>query len=107
MKKLKVLLFANYGLQTITDKTVKGMLTKNCKPKNRTGKIVELLEKQGEIISHQNGGYWIKTYDEFYFIAEVDTSRPWTILEYDGAEYVQYLDYSIIDKNLNYCEFSN
>lgn len=107
MNKLKVLLFANYGTHTFNNKVIKGMLAKKPKPKNRTGKIIELLEKQGEIISHQNGGYWIKTHDEFYFIAEVDTSRPWTILEYDSAEYIQYLDYSIIDKDLNYCEFSN
>ena len=35
-------------------------------------------------------------------IVEVDTSRPWTIEEYDGAEYIKYLDYEILDKELNY-----
>lgn len=37
-------------------------------------------------------------------LVEVDTSRPWTILDYDGSEYIQYLDYNIIDKEANYCE---
>ena len=37
-------------------------------------------------------------------LVEVDTSRPWTILDYDGAEYIQYLDYNVIDKESNYCK---
>ena len=37
-------------------------------------------------------------------IVDVDTSRPWSIETYDGAEYVQYLDFSYIDKNINFCE---
>ena len=35
-------------------------------------------------------------------IVEVDISRPWTIEEYDGAEYIKYLDYEITNKELNY-----
>ena len=38
-------------------------------------------------------------------IVDVDTSRPWTITTYDGAEYIQYLDYDVIDEPLNYCEY--
>ena len=37
-------------------------------------------------------------------LVDVDTSRPWTILDYDGAEYIQYLDFDIIDTEINYCE---
>ena len=37
-------------------------------------------------------------------IVDVDTTRPWAIESYDGAEYIQYLDYNIIDKNINFCE---
>ncbi len=37
-------------------------------------------------------------------IVDVDTSRPWCIEKYDGSEYVQYLDYDIIDKKINFCE---
>lgn len=36
-------------------------------------------------------------------ITEVDTSRPWTILEYDSSEYIQYLDYDVINEKANYC----
>lgn len=40
-----------------------------------------------------------------FSIVEVDTTRPWTIEEYDGAEYIQYLDENkLIDKELNYYE---
>ena len=38
-------------------------------------------------------------------ITEVDTSRPWTICEYDNSEYIQYLDYDIINQKANYCKF--
>lgn len=36
-------------------------------------------------------------------IINVDTSRPWTILSYDGAEYIQYLDYNKELPSMNYC----
>ncbi len=38
----------------------------------------------------------------YVYVAEVDTSRPWTIRDYDGSESIDYLDYEFIDKNLNY-----
>ena len=37
-------------------------------------------------------------------IVDVDTTRPWTISIYDGAEYVQYLDYEYVVKSINFCE---
>lgn len=40
-------------------------------------------------------------------IEEVDTSRPWFIDEYDGAENIQYIDYDIVIPELNYCKFKN
>lgn len=40
-----------------------------------------------------------------FSIVEVDTNRPWTIGEYDGAEYIEYLDKNkLVDKELNYYE---
>ena len=36
-------------------------------------------------------------------IVDVDIRRPWTIVQYDGAEIVQYLDYTVISKAMNYC----
>lgn len=51
-------------------------------------------------------GYYYKSnegYISSFSIIDVDTTRPWTIAEYDGAEYVQYLDEDkLIDKELNY-----
>lgn len=52
--------------------------------------------------------YWI--YTELYGvcvfkIVEVDTSRPWTIEEYDSCEYIKYLDErKCLDEELNYWE---
>ena len=37
-------------------------------------------------------------------IAEVDITRPWTIEEYDGKEYIRYLDVDVIHENINYCK---
>jgi len=40
-----------------------------------------------------------------FSIEEVDTTRPWTIEEYDGAEYIEYLDeHKLVDEELNYYE---
>jgi hypothetical protein len=36
-------------------------------------------------------------------IVDVDIGRPWTIIQYDGAEIVQYLDYKVVDEAINYC----
>lgn len=48
---------------------------------------------------------WDKKYASLsnFSILEVDSSRPWTIEEYDGAEYVAYLDEKkMYDEELNY-----
>lgn len=39
-----------------------------------------------------------------FTIQEVDIDRPWTVLAYDGAEYIQYLDYTYLDTQCNYCQ---
>ncbi len=35
-------------------------------------------------------------------VVEVDTSVPWMISKYDGAESIRYLEYEVIDEYLNY-----
>lgn len=41
-------------------------------------------------------------------IIDVDTSRPWCIEEYDGAEDIKYLDgYKCVDRESNYFEFKS
>lgn len=38
-----------------------------------------------------------------FSIVDVDTTRPWTIDEYDGAEYIKYLDtYTLENESLNF-----
>lgn len=42
---------------------------------------------------------WTRTFS----ILNVDISRPWTIADYDGSEYIKYLDdYKLKDKEINY-----
>ena len=48
--------------------------------------------------------YLFKSENIILSIVEVDTSRNWTIQKYDGAEYVQYLDYTVINEAYGYCE---
>ena len=45
-----------------------------------------------------------RTVNNTIMLVDVDISRPWTILDYDGAEYIQYLDFDVVDAESNYCE---
>ena len=68
-------------------------------------KLGEFILERGRLISETNTNESIYEYNKgFYYIVEVDTTRPWRITDYDGLEYVQYLDYIVIDEELNYCE---
>ena len=40
-------------------------------------------------------------------IEDVDTTRQWTIDEYDGYESILYPCIKIVDKDLNYCEITS
>ncbi|ARO21485.1 hypothetical protein B2J90_29260 (plasmid) [Bacillus tropicus] len=40
-------------------------------------------------------------------IAEADTSRPWTISDYDGQESIKYVDYKVINTHLNYVQLKS
>ena len=65
-----------------------------------------LKENPETIINIGDSKYFIYNKNLKYIssleIVEVDISRPWTIEEYDGAEYIKYLDYEITNKELNY-----
>lgn len=124
---MKVLLFTGFGSCTKTSEMIK-IMNESKFPFNRVGKIVEFIEKTaidktGEDIFKTKE--WLNEDLEriaackegnqvFYLIGNgdgqvsnlsimnVDISRPWTIEEYDGSEYVKYLDgYSVV-KELNY-----
>ena len=38
-------------------------------------------------------------------IVDVDITRPWTIDSYDGKEYIKYLDYDVVNEDINYCKW--
>lgn len=103
---MKVLLCRNYGSHHF-DNELKRKLSQSRFPKNRIGDVVSYIDTTGEYLHKESNGYWVRVGNEMYFIAEVDTSRPWTILEYDGSEYIQYLDYKVINEDMNYCSFIN
>ena len=114
---MKVLLFTGFGSCTKTSEMIK-IMNESKFPFNRVGKIVEFIEKTaidktGEDIFKTKE--WLNEDLEriaackegnqvFYLIGNgdgqvsnlsimnVDISRPWTIEEYDGSEYVKYLD---------------
>lgn len=60
-------------------------------------KILELIEKDGYAKSSRcSESYFAQTdipnNSSHLYVVPVDISRPWTIENYDGAEYVRYLD---------------
>lgn len=129
---MKILLFTNYGGCYVTPKMKEIM--KNYSIQARTGEVIDYVEKSS-ILLQENYNYkeiekelknnldliYVITpnarskYYIFYSIdynhtnsfsiVEVDTSRPWTIKDYDGSEYIEYLDkYELVNKELNYYE---
>lgn len=128
---MKILLLTDFGDNYLSPQMIR-ILQKNHFPINRTGNIINFIEqkavplnkteglisqifkeKSNTIIKIEDQGtsqdiYIIKSdSDRFsrFAVQEVDTTRPWTIENYDGAEYIQYLDYNIINSDINYCEY--
>lgn len=97
---MKVVLFIGYG-QTKLNKKLKEEIDKHPFPQCRMS-IVDYIEKNGRFVDKHRNVYELA--NSFYSIHDVDISRPWRIADYDGSEYVQYLDYNIVDKELNYCK---
>ena len=127
---MKILLFTGYGDSSGTPK-MREIMKKYIGIRCRTGEIIEYIENNrilfvdlseftmniaknkmdndNEIIVEFEGfdnKYHYKSnagYMSSFSIVDVDTTRPWTIKEYDGAEYIEYLDENkLIDKELNY-----
>ena len=67
--------------------------------------IVKFIQKNGRLVDERRNIYELG--GSFYEIKDVDILRPWTIQEYDGYEYIQYMDYKIIDEKLNYGKFKS
>ena len=119
---MKVLLFSSHGTPTYT-KEMGEILNKKKRPYNRIDEIIDYVENNVDNIEsmplteaikyvEDNKGKIFKMFgkqkneEQFYHtwnkelkyvgyfsIIDVDTNRPWTIAEYDGSEYIQYLDF--------------
>ena len=130
---MKVLIYPTH-VGAVYTPTMRQILNKDRTIRHRTGEMIEYIEnncincegRSLDYIKAQLGKnnekilkiesqycdncdiYWI--YDTKYgacvfSIVEVDTSRPWTINEYDSCEYVNYLDErKCLDEELNYWE---
>ena len=127
---MKVLLFVGYGTPSGC-KTINDLLSEKTFPLNRvdndvinhieqnaeekkadeTKSIYELCEESKSKIIKLNNLYFCFGHRKgsgcTMQIVNVDVSRPWKIEEYDGAEYIQYLDYKVINQDINYCNFVN
>lgn len=93
-------------------------------PRNRTGKIIEILEKypifkgtlrelgirlinlkNGEVlrIDENNFLFGCEPTQSWWHIIDVDTNRPWAVELVGDVEHLIYLDeYKVIDRELNF-----
>ena len=99
---------ANYLENNFTDEIDEDKITSEV--------FKKLLEKNTilKINRKQFSSYCIKKEKPSYdfdsykiYVADVDTTRPWRIDEYDGWEGIQYLDYDVIDEEFNYCSLKD
>lgn len=131
-EKMKILLFA--GNRKDSSLQLNKFLQKNDFPQNRFGEIVKYVEKtavelspsfnsfdnlyqilsgspekvvhiKDNIYACLDSDYKNANMITFVFIYDVDTSRPWTLQNNDGIEHIQYLDYKVLNEDLNYCDF--
>ena len=103
---LKVLTFPSYGNKTPIE--LEDLMNKYTFPENRyNSKIIDFIEKTYTPIGYYKSSHTTNYQIDNVLISiqEVDNSRPWKIENYDGSEYIQYLDYKIIDENSNYCDY--
>lgn len=131
---MKVLLFSGHESAYPTEEMQK-ILDKLEFPFNRIGEIVEFIEKNSEDIIDYSAISLLNTKKHIgkhrltsniyacctrkkkselfgsnypittLAIVDVDITRPWTIDVYDGAEYIKYLDYDVVDEDINYCKW--
>lgn len=131
---MKVLLFSGHEAEYPTEE-MKKIMDKSEFPYNRIGEIVDYIEENSEEIvdysaysllnTKKNIGK-IRLSSNIYAcctkkkeselfgsnypittlaIVDVDITRPWTIDSYDGKEYIKYLDYDVVNEDINYCKW--
>lgn len=125
---MKILLNTGFDAGAYT-KEMKKIMDKSTFPDNIKGEIVEYMETHAvELPKHleykefqdyckQNPENIYRSSERIfhvwnsecsclskYTIFDIDTSRPWTVTEYDGAVTPRYLDYDVINADMNYCE---
>ncbi|MFF2531460.1 hypothetical protein ACFVS2_21370 [Brevibacillus sp. NPDC058079] len=41
---------------------------------------------------------------QYLSLVDIDISHPWTIINSDGSERIHYLNYIVLDAEINYCK---
>ena len=133
---MKVLLFSGHEAAYPTEEMQK-ILDRLEFPYNRIGEIVDYIEKNSEEIVDYSAYSLLNTKKNIgkvrlssniyacctkkkeselfgsnypittLAIVDVDITRPWTINIYDGKEYIQYLDYDVVNEVINYCKWKD
>jgi hypothetical protein len=127
---VKILIFSGYGSNAVTPE-MEEIMNISEGIRRRVGEIVEFVEKNAvpykirdykianeDLSTNHNlivryekypGVFQYAVWDRelrmpsFFSIDEVDSSRPWTVEEYDGSEGIVYLDErKLTDEELNY-----
>ncbi|PFP65318.1 hypothetical protein COK00_12015 [Bacillus cereus] len=72
---------------------------------NIAGRVHSAYVNFVEENSDDNGILQGKDSWSYLKVTKVDTSRPWMINDYDGSESIKYVDYKVVNKQLNYVQF--
>ena len=122
----KILLHSNHSLPNIVISKLIELSESEDYPLIRMGEIIPYIEKISQNghhrsyesiktlcklhptavyqINEKEYAFWDKNSNQmgYFLIGEVDTSKPWTIDNYDGQEQIKYIE--IKNEKINFCE---
>lgn len=127
----EIVIFTNYGMSLLPRYIRKEQYKnpENLSLRDRRGAVVDKLKEvaikydnmnllsQEEFEELLSAGkvIYFKDLDTYFYhinrciiqamIVKVDTTKYWTIKEYDGAESIQYVDFNVIDPEIGYVKF--
>lgn len=78
-------------------------------PEWRWKDAIEYLENHPElqVTSYDSEATYYRLSNRLIKVYDIDISRPWIIANYDGSEYPQYIDYNVVNSNVNLCKFKD
>ncbi len=100
---MKVALFIDYGPNVLNSK-LKKLMNKPLPQARVDVAVIHYIETEGFELCESAGRTVYKIDSTYIAIQDVDISRPWMIADYDGSEFIQYVDVELVDEQLNYCK---